>query len=135
MSLPRFALMAFALTFLFVVLGGRDARADAPGPRAYPVYVLAIDTDDAEDQADALTGALRSRVRSAPGWSLQETTHALGMLTTALRCPARPDAACLQKIGDQLRTDRFLWGFLTKAAGNQVTAELHLWARGKPDAS
>jgi hypothetical protein len=99
------------------------------------VHVLGIDSDDAEDQADALTGALRSRVRSAPGWSLQETTHALGMLTAALRCPARPDAACLQKIGDQLHTDRFIWGFLVKAPGSQVTAEVHLWARGKPDAS
>jgi hypothetical protein len=97
--------------------------------------VLGIDSDDAEDQADALTGALRSRVRSAPGWSLQETQHALGMLTAALRCPSKPDAACLQRIADQLHTDRFVWGVMSKAPGSQVTAEIHLWARGKPDSS
>jgi hypothetical protein len=99
------------------------------------VHVLAIDSDDAEDQADALTGALRSRIRAAPGWSLQETQHSLGMLTAALRCPTKPDAPCLQRIGDQLHTDRFVWGVLVKAPGQQVTAEVHLWARGKPDAT
>ena len=111
---------------------GSPGRA-TPGPRAVPAHVLGIDSDDAEDQADALTGALRSRVRGAPGWSLQETQHSLGMLTAALRCPQKPDAACLQRIGDQLHTDRFVWGVMSKAPGNQVTAEVHLWARGKPD--
>ena len=113
----------------------RLALAEAPGPRTPPVHVLGIDSDDAEDQADALTGALRSRIRNAPGWSLQETQHALGMLTAALRCPPKPDAACLQRIGDQLHTDRFVWGMMTKAPGSQVAAEVHLWSRGKPDAS
>jgi hypothetical protein len=113
----------------------RVARAEAPGPRTPPVHVLGIDSDDAEDQADALTGAIRSRVRSAPGWSLQETQHPLGMLTAALRCPPKPDAACLQRIGDQLHADRFVWGVMTKAPGNQVTVEMHLWARGRPDTS
>jgi hypothetical protein len=56
------------------------------------------------------------------------------MLTAALRCSQKPDAPCLQRIGDQLRTDRFVWGVVAKAPGNQVTAEVHLWARGKPDA-
>jgi hypothetical protein len=136
-ALPR--LVALGWLLLLVVLamltGSRSARAEAPGARATPVHVLAIDSDDAEDQADALTGALRSRIRAAPAWSLQETQHSLGMLTAALRCPAKPDAACLQRIGDQLHTDRFIWGVLTKAPGQQVSAEVHLWARGKPDAT
>jgi hypothetical protein len=99
------------------------------------VHVLGIDSDDAEDQADALTGAIRSRVRGAPGWSLQETQHTLGMLTAALRCPPKPDAPCLQRIGDQLHADRFVWGLMSKAPGNQVTVEIHLWSRGRPDTS
>jgi hypothetical protein len=129
------AAFAVSLVFLSLVAVPRIARAEVPGPRATPVHVLGIDSDDAEDQADALTGAIRSRVRSAPGWSLQETQHALGMLTAALRCPQKPDAACLQRIGDQLHTDRFVWGVMSKAPGSQVTAEVHLWARGKPDSS
>ena len=125
---------ALAVMTLLLSLATR-ARAEAPSARATPVHVIGIDSDDAEDQADALTGAVRSRVRLAPGWSLQETSHSLSMLTAALRCPARPDAACLQRIGDQIHTDRFVWGTMSKAAGNQVTADLHLWSRGKPDVS
>jgi hypothetical protein len=121
------------LTLVSTVSMERLAYAEAPSARAVPVHVLALDSDDSEDQADALTGAIRSRVRMAPGWSLQETQHALGMLTAALRCPQRPDVACQQRIGDQLRTDHFIWGVVAKSAGNQVTAEVHLWSRGKPD--
>ncbi len=135
-ALLRFWAIACGLAIACVLLLlPRLARAEAPGPRTSPVHVLGIDSDDAEDQADALTGALRSRVRSAPGWSLQETQHPLGMLTAALRCPPKPDASCLQRIGDQLHADRFVWGVMTKAPGNQITAEIHLWSRGKPDAS
>jgi hypothetical protein len=135
----RFWMTVTGLAVLFfwvvVLAAPRLAFAEAPGPRTPAVHVLGIDSDDAEDQADAMTGALRSRIRSAPGWSLQETQHALGMLTAALRCPPKPDAACLQRIGDQLHTDRFVWGVMSKGPANQVTAEIHLWARGKPDSS
>jgi hypothetical protein len=131
----RLLTMAAGLAFLWLLSLPRLALAEAPGPRTPPVHVLGIDSDDAEDQADALTGALRSRIRSAPGWSLQETQHALGMLTAALRCPPRPDPPCLQRIGDQLHTDRFVWGMMSKAPANQVAAEIHLWMRGKPDTS
>jgi hypothetical protein len=133
-DLFRLAATVCGVAVLVLVSPVRLAWAEAPSSRAVPVHVLALDSDDSEDQADALTGALRSRVRSAPGWSLQETQHALGMLTAALRCPQKPDAPCQQRIGDQLRTDRFVWGVVSKAPGNQVSAEVHLWARGKPDA-
>jgi hypothetical protein len=132
-GLLRLWAIVLGLTVLWLVSAPRFAFAEAPGPRTTPVHVLGIDSDDAEDQADALTGALRSRVRTAPGWSLQETQHSLGMLTAALRCPQKPDAACLQRIGDQLHTDRFVWGVMSKAAGNQVVADVHLWARGRAD--
>jgi PEGA domain len=133
MSLPRLFGFALALlTFVATVVAPRDARCDPAGPRAYPVYVLAIDTDDADDQSEALTGALRSRVRGAPGWSLSETTLTLTMLTAALRCPKVPDAQCLVKIGDQLKADRYVWGTMQKVPGNMVKVDLHLWARNKP---
>ena len=102
--LLRLLTMATGLAVLWILSMPRPAFAEAPGPRTPPVHVLGIDSDDAEDQADALTGALRSRIRSAPGWSLQETQHALGMLTAALRCPPKPDQPCLQRIADQLHT-------------------------------
>jgi hypothetical protein len=99
------------------------------------VHVIALDSDDAsEDQADALTAALRQRVRGAPTLQLAESNQSLATLLPALKCPARPDSACLQRIGDQLKTDRFFWGNVVKASiPHQVVAEVHLWTRGKPE--
>jgi hypothetical protein len=131
--MPPSRLLALAVAILGFVLFARDARAEPPGPRAYPVYVLALDTEDTEDQAEALTGALRSRVRIAQGWSLSETTVTLSMLTAALKCPKVPDPPCLTKISEQLKADRFIWGALSKSPGNTVRADIHLWQRNKPE--
>jgi hypothetical protein len=124
------ALAALLLSCLLLV---RDARAEAPGPRAYPLYVLAIDTDEAEDQAEALIGAVRSRVRTLPGYSLADTNVTLSMLTAALKCPRLPDATCLGKISEQLKAERFIWGTIQKAPNSMVKVDLHLWARNKPE--
>ena len=56
----RFVLVraiALALASLVGMTLTSRALADAPGGRAIPVHVLGIDSDDAEDQADAMTGA------------------------------------------------------------------------------
>jgi hypothetical protein len=129
-SVSRVASSAL-VALVTIVLHCSSARAQASKPQ--DLHVLEIDSEDADDQAEALTGGLRSRVRSTPGWVLPETSQSLRMLTAALRCPQRPDAACLVRIGDHLKADRFVWGTLSKAAGHQVTADMHLWTRGKPD--
>lgn len=103
--------------------------------KAATLHVVALDSDDSsEDQADALTSAIRARVRNAPSFQLVESNQSLSTLLPALKCPARPDSACLQRIGDQLKTDRFIWGYVVKASiPHQVSAEVHLWTRGKPE--
>ncbi len=122
------------LLLLSVLLGPRVARADQPGAHTVAVAVLSFDSEDAEPQADALTGALRSRIRSAPGWSLLDTTQSLGMLTAALRCPSRPPPDCQQKISEQIKVDRYIWGFVAKGpTTGQVTAEIHFYQKGKAD--
>jgi hypothetical protein len=129
----RIALALLAATALVGPMVTSPVHAEPPSAKAQPVYVLSIQTDDADDQADALTQALRSRVRQAQGWSLLESPQSFEMLSIALKCPARPDAACLQRIGDQLRTDRYVWGTMVKRPAGQVTADMHLWTRGKGD--
>ncbi|HEY3819824.1 MAG TPA: hypothetical protein VGL81_21810 [Polyangiaceae bacterium] len=134
--------MTRATRFAFALLAAaaigpasRTAHAEPPNAKATPVYVLSIWTDDSDDQADALTQALRSRVRQAQGWSLLETSQSFETLAIALKCPARPDPPCLQRIGDQLHADHYLWGMMgKKKAPGEVTADLHLWSRGKPEA-
>jgi hypothetical protein len=103
-----------------------------PSAKAAPIYVLAIWTDDADDQAEALTRALRSRVRAAAGWSLSETSQSFETLAIALRCPPRPDPGCLDRIGEQLHANLYIWGTMSKARG-EVTAALHLWRRNGPE--
>jgi hypothetical protein len=130
-----YALLSWLVTLVSILtLASRSARADQPGAHTVPVAVLAFDSDDAEEQAEAITGALRSRVRAAAGWSLIETTQSLGMMTAAFKCPAHPPAECQQKIADQLKVERYMFGFVTKGPLNaQVTAEVHLFQKGKPD--
>jgi hypothetical protein len=130
-SAVRIALPVLAASVLFTP--SRAAQAEQPNARATPVYVLSVWTDDADDQADALTQALRSRVRQAPGWSLLETAQSFETLAIALKCPPKPDTPCLQRIGDQLHADHYVWGSMSKKRNaGEVTADVHLWSRGRP---
>ena len=122
------------LLVLTVLALPRVARADQPGGHSVPVAVLAFDSEDSEEQADAITSAVRSRIRAAPGWSLIETTQSLGMLTAAMKCPTRPPPECQQKIAEQIKAERYIWGFVMKGpTQGQVTAEIHLYQKGKAD--
>lgn len=129
----RFVFAPLAALAVVTLGGPRLAHADPPNARATPVYVLSLSTDDSDDQADALTQAIRSRVRQAHGWSISETTQSFDTLAIALKCPPRPDAACLQRVGDQLHTDHFVWGTVSKGHAGEVKAAVHMWSRGKPD--
>ena len=125
--------LSLSLALLFALLP-RQAHADPPSGHTVGVAVLAFDSDDAEDQAEAITAAIRSRVRNAQGWSLTETTQTLGTLTAAFKCPARPNPECQQKIAEQIKAERYIFGFVTKGPqAGQVTAEVHLFQRGKPE--
>ncbi len=131
--MPRVSIALTVLAAgLLAVVFPRTAKAESPNPKATPIYVLSVLTDDADDQADALTSALRTRVRQASGVSLLETPQSLETLTIALRCPPTPDGPCLQRIGDQLHADHYVWGTLAKKKGGEVQAEMHFWSRGKP---
>src|SRR5207237_1908433 len=85
-----------------VLLSAISVRAEPPGPGVLPVQVIAIQTDEAEDQAEALTAAIRSRVRALRGYSLYESDFALEVLTLSLKCGEVPDEPCQTKIADQI---------------------------------
>jgi hypothetical protein len=121
-----------ALTSL-VLLGAGTARADPPGGGALPVLVVSMLADGADDQADALTATLRNRVRTLKGYSLGEGDYSLEVLTLGLKCGDNPDEICQAKIGEQIHADRYIWGKVRKPRGGKlVTAEIHLWTRGRP---
>jgi hypothetical protein len=103
----------------------------ASAAESLPVAVVSIQTDDALDQAEALTTALKQTLRNTPGWSVQEGDWALEVLTVSLECAEPPDAACETKMADHLKAERLLWGTLGRKDGATVTGELHLWTRGQ----
>jgi hypothetical protein len=112
----------------------------APPPPAAPrpvvsIIVIDLDSDDAtDDQADALTAALRSRLRRTAGWLLEPQRPSMTTLIPALSCPRPPDESCLDRIGNQLEVDRYIWGKVTRSSTpNEVVAEIHYWARGAPE--
>ena len=128
MRAPRGAL-AWA-TAAALMAGAAPAMAAEPGKDTLPINVIAIQTNDADDQAEALTKALRGAVRAIPGWSLGEGDYSLEVLTLSLKCPEPPDANCQSRIADQIKSDRYVWGTIKKKAGI-VRGEVHLWVRGK----
>lgn len=128
-------LLSLLAVVLVVLVPTRRALADQGAAHTLSVAVLAFDSDDAEEHADGLTAALRSRVRASQGWSLVETSQSLGMITAALRCPGKPiPADCAQRISEQIRSDRYIFGYVQRGPqAGQVTAEVHLYQKGKPD--
>ncbi len=132
MNWRTWALIPSLLFSLLVMFAARAAHADN---KSSAVHVISLDSDDAtEDHADAFTAILKVRLRSTPGWQLAESNTTMATLGPALRCPAHPDPPCLQRIADQLKTDRFFWGKVSPGPQpHMVTAEIHLWIRGKAE--
>lgn len=107
------------------------ALAAEPGPDTLPIHVIALQTTtDADDQAEALTKALRSAIRAMPGWSLGEGDNSLEVLVLKLQCQEPPDATCQSRIADVIKSDRYVWGLLEKK-GENVAGDLNYWVRGQ----
>lgn len=129
---------AFAPAAVFLGLGAMPlAHAAEPGPDTLPIHVIAVMTPDADDQAEALTKALRSAVRVTPGWSLGAGDFSFEVLALSLKCPEPPDANCQARIADQIKTDRYVWGTLQRKdkSGAMVKGQLNFWVRGKGTAT
>ncbi|HLM76255.1 MAG TPA: carboxypeptidase-like regulatory domain-containing protein, partial [Polyangiaceae bacterium] len=119
-----------ALGFVAGLAGFGAAEAAEPGPDTLPISVIAIQTPDADDQAEALTKALRAGMKDLEGWSMAEGDYSLEVLSISLKCVEPPDAACQSRIADQIKADRFVWGIIKKKGAN-VVGDVHLWTRGQ----
>jgi hypothetical protein len=122
--------LAAALALAACFTGAAPAHAGEPGPDTLPINIVAVQTADVYDQAEALTKALRLALKIVPGWSLAEGDYSLEVLTLSLKCGDIPDAGCQSRIADQIKADRYIWGNVQKK-GPLVTGQLHLWVRGR----
>lgn len=95
------------------------------------VQVLAIGSEDAFEQAQALTIALKRAITRADGWSLVKGDYSLEVMTAALGCPIPPDAGCQKKIAEKVGSNRYIWGTLAKSGKKEVVAVLRLWENGE----
>ncbi len=133
-------MLAMALAAPLAFSSAADAQPKKPAGTAAPVKtdtleILGVVSDDVEEQADALTEALRYQARQLPGLTLGKATQTLDVMTTANKCPQSPDPTCQQDIGKQLKTTQYIWGVLKKSADAKVTIELHHYVKDKPDNS
>lgn len=129
---PRFFLLS-ALALGFVATQGSPALADPPGPNVTPLQVLTLSSEDAHEQATALSQALRSTVRASHGWSLPDREYSLEVLSLTLGCGDAPDPACQQRIADEIGEDRYLWGTVQRVPGaRDVIVDLRLFDREQP---
>src|SRR5688572_30432297 len=120
-----------SLLCLVALLGGLTASRAADAQAKKKVQVVAIMSDDAYEQAQALTTALKNAVEKDARWELQSGDFSLEVMVTALNCTAPPDATCLDKIRSKIGAERFVWGSMKKEGGN-VVAKLRFWDHGSP---
>jgi hypothetical protein len=95
------------------------------------VQVLALQSDDVVDSAQAMTNALKSAVKRQTSVTLVPGDYSLEVLSLALGCPDTPDDACLGKIATRIKSDAFVWGTLKKE-DSKLDLKLNLYRRGEP---
>jgi hypothetical protein len=118
-----------SLLCLLALLGGLMVSRAANAEAKKKVQVVAIMSDDAYEQAQALTTALKNAVEKDGRWELQSGDYSLEVMVTALNCTTPPDATCLGKVASKIGAERFVWGSMTKEGGN-VVAKLRFWDQG-----
>lgn len=124
--------LVFATAALAGVLIAPTGLAAPPGPDVVPVAVLAVKSDEALDQAEAFTAALRTVVTGSRGWSLGEANQSLEFLALKMKCIEPIDAACETRIADVIKADRFVWSSIEfDAAKTGVVGTLNFFVRGK----
>jgi hypothetical protein len=130
LSVARWPLLGGLVGAAALLAHPGSALAADPGPDTLPIHIVAIQTEDADDQAEGLTKALRSAIRAMPGWSLGEGDNSLEVLVLKLQCTEPPDVSCQSRIADVIKSDRYVWGIVGKK-GDSISGDLNYWVRGQ----
>lgn len=122
-------LRPFALSLALLAFGSLVTSPAWADPEA--IQVLSLQSDDAVDQAQALTLALKSAAQRQASVKLVPGDYSLEVLSLALGCPDTPDDACLDKIANKLKSSAFVWGTLQKA-DSKLDLKLNLYRKNGP---
>src|SRR5450432_237613 len=123
--MTRFAPVLIASVAAIAICTAASASAEPES-----VQVLAVQSDDAVDQAQTLTLALKSSAKRQASVKLVSGDYSLEVLSLALGCPDTPDDTCLAKIASKIKSDAFVWGTLQKDAG-KLDLKLNFYRRGE----
>lgn len=98
---------------------------------AIEVEVLAFSSNDAVDEAAALTDAFKHALISAPGVADHGKSHALEAVALTAGCDDPGSPNCAPKIATEIKYDRFIYGTIKKTPPNKLTATLHYYNAGQ----
>jgi hypothetical protein len=125
-------MMRLAPVLIASVVGVATFTAASAHAEPQSVQVLALQSDDAVDQAQTLTLALKNAAKRETSLKLIAGDYSLEVLSLALGCPDTPDDTCLAKIANKIKSDAFVWGTLQKDAG-KLDLKLNFYRRGEPN--
>jgi PEGA domain len=124
-------MMRSVVTAILFAIAALCSTGSAFAQQKSSVQILAISSEDAFEQAQAFTIALKRAVTRTEGWTLSKGDFSLEVMTAAMGCSLPPDAGCQKKIADKIGTKRYIWGTLTKSGKKEVVAILRLWESGE----
>jgi hypothetical protein len=133
-------LLATALTLATVPRA--QAAPIGPGVEAVTVFSLEAGLEH-NFAAKSLTNALRQRVLASDEYTVNGESPPLVYSAHVAKCPLQASRgqpfderiftdACLHKIGKQVETKRYFWGFVV-AEGSRPFVRLHYWQEGQAD--
>lgn len=98
---------------------------------AVELEVLGFSSNDAVDEAGALTDAFKHAIISAPGVTDHGKNHALEAVALTAGCDDPMAAGCAPKIATEIKHDKFIYGTVKKTPPNKITATLTYYNGGQ----
>jgi hypothetical protein len=105
--------------------------AAAGSPGAVEIEILAFSSNDAVDEAAALTDAFKHALISAPGVADHGKSHALEAVALTAGCDDPMATGCAAKIEKEIKYDKFIYGTVKKSPPNKITATLTYYNAGQ----
>ncbi len=108
--------------------------APAGTPGALEIEVLTLSSNDAVEEAAALTDAMKHAMIEAAGVTEHGSGgkgHALEAILLTVGCDDATVPACSAKIAAEIKHDRFVFGTVKKSPPNKLTATLSYYGNGE----
>jgi hypothetical protein len=94
---------------------------------AVEIEVLALSSNDAVEEAAAMTDAFHHALVAAPAMTDAGKSRALEAVALAIGCDEPMLPACAPKLAATLKSDRFVYGVVKKTPPNRITVTVALY--------